>query len=142
MATWENKAFRVMPEIREAFESLMGRRGEQMYAISAAMLWYISASKRERLDFENVVRSIEQKLTDVEEGAAELRMVYARKDEEEDRRTTEVIEDLAAKAEELGMLLDRIRSRVDTEQAARELDDAARRAEEERRDKRPRRRSG
>lgn len=83
MTAWEDKTFRVLLPIKGAFEALMARKGEQMYAISAAMLWYVHATPETRLEHEGRVRRIEQGVGTVDDPgmseqdhAALLKAVY------------------------------------------------------------------
>lgn len=65
MAQWDNKTFRVLIPLKEAWEASKGRKGGQMYAISAAMLWYLAADQELREEMLDLVRRVEKEVMEV-----------------------------------------------------------------------------
>ncbi len=65
MIGWSDKNFRLLEPIRQKFEELMGRKGQQMYAGSAALRWYTQATPGEREAYEQRVREVEKELGNI-----------------------------------------------------------------------------
>jgi len=67
MEDWTDKNFRVLDKIRQEFDALGLKKGKQMWAASAALLWYIQASVEERVAFESRVHEIQAGLREIGE---------------------------------------------------------------------------